>query len=367
MKRFIALAPASWAPASWALASWALASWALASCLTVSTARAQALTPVTINYGVAQFIVSTAAIFSIPRAMGFWQEEGLDVTAQGADGAGTALQQLIAGRVAMTLTGLPSAMELINKGAPIKIVASAYKDNVFYPVVLEDSPIRTIQDFKDRTIGVTALASTNTIWMKAIAKAYGLNPDRDLRLIGVGSGAAPLQALLSHRLDALQLFEAEYDADEGPNVRFRRFNDLPVLKDLSFVQGLMMSQADIQSHPKLVAGLLRGIAKATIWASAHPEDAVRLHWKTFPLTKPQGVDEASALAHASLVLRHQLAHYTQPFGLADAGKIVATRDALFEFGGLTRKQEPDDYYTAAFIAQANDFDPVAIAALPPRN
>jgi NitT/TauT family transport system substrate-binding protein len=335
-------------------------------CMATVGARAEQLTPVTINYGVAQFIVSTAAVFSIPRAMGFWQEEGLDVTAQGADGAGPALQQLIAGRVSMTLTGLPSAMELINKGAPIKIVASAYADNVFYPVVLADSPIRTIQDFKDKTIGVTALASTNTIWMKAIARTYGLNPDRDLRLVGVGSGAAPLQALMSHRLNALQLFEAEYDADEGPNVRFRRFNDLPVLKDLSFVQGLMVNTADIQLHPKLVVGLLRGIAKAAVWASAHPEDAVRMHWKVFPLTKPQGQDEAIAVAHAALVLKKQLDHYTRPFGAANPAKVIATRDVLSDFGGLTKKLEPNDYYTAAFIAEANDFDATAIAALPPR-
>ncbi len=325
---------------------------------------AHALQPVTINYGVSQFIVSTAAVFSIPKAMGFWQEEGLDVTAQGADGAGPALQQLIAGRVSMTLTGLPSAMELINKGAPIKIAASAYADNVFYPVVLEESPIRTIQDFKDKTIGVTALASTNTIWMKAIAKAYGLNPDRDLKLVGVGSGAAPLQALRSGRLDALQLFEAEYDADEGQGVKFRRFNDMPVLKDLSFVQGLMVNQADIAANPKLVLGLLRGIAKAAVWAGAHPEDAVRLHWKIFPLTKPQGQDEVTALAHATLVLKHQLAHYTRPFGAAEPARVIATRDALFEFGGLTKKLEADDYYTTALVAQANAFDAAAIAALP---
>jgi NitT/TauT family transport system substrate-binding protein len=337
---------------------------AVVLCLVTTSAMAQQLKQVTINYGVSQFIISTAAVFSIPKAMGFWQSEGLDVTAQGADGAGPALQQLIAGRVQMTLTGLPSAMELINKGAPIKIVASAYADNVFYPVVLEDSPIRSIPDFKDKTIGVTALASTNTIWMKAIAKAYGLNPDRDLRLVGVGSGAAPLQALLSHRLDALQLFEAEYDNDEGPNVKFRRFNNLPVLKDLSFVQGLMVSQADIQNQPQVVLGLLRGIAKAAIWSNAHLEDAVRLHWQVFPLTKPQGQDEAAAIAHGADVLRKQLAHYTQPLGAADPQKIIAARDALFEFGGLSKKLEPSDYYTDAFVKSANDFDHAAVAALP---
>lgn len=336
----------------------------LAICLALPAA-AQPRQEVTINYGVTHFLVSTAAVFSIPRAMGFWQQEGLDVTAQGADGAGPALQQLIAGRVQMTLTGLPSAMELINKGAPIKIVASAYADNVFYPVVLDSSPIRTIKDLKDKTIGVTALASTNTIWIKAIVKEYGLDPNRDIHLVGVGGGAAPLQALLSHRLDALQLFEAEYDNDEGQGVHFRRFNDLPVLKTLSFVQGLMVNTDELRDHPKVVLGLLRGIAKAAIWSKAHVADAVRLHWKLFPMTKPQGQDEATAVAHAVEVLKKQLGHYTDPFGYAETAKIIAARDALFEFGGLSKKLAPDAYYTDALIKQANDFDHAAIAALPP--
>ena len=192
----------------------------------------------------------------------------------------------------MTLTGLPAAMELINKGAPIRIVASAYASNVFYPVVLEDSQIRTIADFKGKTIGVPALASNNSIWIKAIVKSYGLNPD-DIQLVGVGSGAASLQALQSHRIDGLQSFGAEYDAFEGQGAHFRRFNDLPELKDLSFVQGLMVNQDDLRDHPEILVGLLRGMAKAAVWSRAHLEDAVRLHWKMFPLTKPQGQDERS--------------------------------------------------------------------------
>jgi NitT/TauT family transport system substrate-binding protein len=341
-----------------------LAGLVLSLCLAAGSAAAQ--TQVTINYGVAQFLVSTAAIFSIPKAMGFWQQEGLDVSPQAADGSGSALQQLIVGRVRMTLTGLPAAMELINKGAPIKIVASAYATNVFYPVVLEDSPIRSIADFKGKTIGVPALASNNSIWIKTIVKSYGLNPDRDIQLVAVGSGAASLQSLQSHRIDGLQSFGAEYDAFEGQGVHFRRFNDLPELKDLSFVQGLMVNQDDLRDHPAVLVGLLRGMAKAAVWSRAHLEDAVRLHWKTFPLTKPQGQDEAVALSRAIEVLRKQLAVYTFPFGVASTEKVITARDALFEFGGLTKKQDPDVYYTDQLLKQANDFDAAAIEALPPR-
>ena len=73
----------------------------------------------------------------------------------------------------LTFTGLPAAMELINKGAPIKIVASVYRNNVFYPVVLESSAVTEIPDLKGKTIGVTGIASTNALWFRAIMRSYG--------------------------------------------------------------------------------------------------------------------------------------------------------------------------------------------------
>jgi hypothetical protein len=69
---------------------------------------------------------------------------------------------------------------------------------------------------------------------------------------------------------------------------------------------------------------------------------------------------------ATLVLKKQLDHYTRPFGAADPAKVIATRDVLSDFGGLTKKPEPGDYDMAAFIAGANDFDAAAIAGLPSR-
>ena len=66
------------------------------------------------------------------------------------------------------------------------------------------------------------------------------------------------------------------------------------------------------------------------------------------------------------MLRKQLDHYTQPFGVAAPDRVIAARDALFEFGGLSKKLDPGAYFTDALLAQVNDFDPAAVAALPPR-
>jgi NitT/TauT family transport system substrate-binding protein len=339
----------------------------MAATAMASKARAAAMRSVTINYGVPQIPISTAPIFSVPRRLGLWPEAGLDVTSQGAQGAGPALQQLIAGQVMLTFTGLPAAMELINKGAPIKVVASVYGRNVFYPVVLATSPIKEIADLKGKTIGVTGIASTNALWIRAILRSYGVADD-DIHLVATGDGASALSALQHGQVDALQLVEADYDRFETTGVALRRLNASPILQKLSFVQGLVANTRTIAQDPKPLAGLLHGIAGASFYCQAHPDVGVRMHWAEYPETKPQG-DAAKALAAATRVLANQISAYTvatdHRFGVTTPAKIEMVRDTLADLGQLSKRLPAEAYFTDAFLDAANDFDMAALLARSP--
>lgn len=336
----------------------------------VSGARAQGRPPkrVTFNFGVAQFLVNTGWCFSVPNVMGFWAEEGLEVVVQGAEGAGVALQQLVGGNVHMTYTGIPTGMELINKGAAIQVVASAYSRNTYYPAVLADSPIQSIQDLKGKTIGLSAVASTNGLWAKAILRMHGLDPDKDVKLVGIGEGAAAMHAVTQGRVQVLQLYEAIYDRYEAEGIRLRRFNQLPALSELSFTQGFFVRRETAERDPDLVVGLLRGIAKAIHYCHANPEAAVRMHWQAFPATRPVGTDPAPVLAREAKVLKNNIevigAAFRGQFGHAESHSVEATRDQLRDLGVLTRALPAERYYDPSFVARINAFDPKAIIALP---
>lgn len=340
----------------------------LAAAAVGGRARAAAMRAVTINYGVPQIPISTAPVFSAPRRLGLWPEAGLDVSCQGAQGAGPALQQLIAGQVMLTFTGLPAAMELINKGAPIKVVASMYGRNVFYPVVLANSPIREIADLKGRTIGVTGIASTNAQWIRAILRSFDVADD-DIHLVATGDGASALSALQHGQVDALQLVEADYDRFETTGVALRRLNAAPILQRLSFVQGLVANTRTIAQDPKLLAGLLHGIAGGAFYCQAHPEAGVRMHWAEYPETRAPG-DPAKALAAATGVLAKQVSAYTvatdHRFGVTTTAKVEMVRDTLAELGQLSKRLPAEAYFTDAFLDAANDFDMAALLARTPQ-
>lgn len=324
---------------------------------------------VTLNYGLSHFLVSTSPIFSVPKQMGFWKKEGLDVTVEGAGGGSTALQQLATNQVQMTMTGVPSLMQLKEKGAPIIAVGSAYSNNPFFPAVLANSPIHSIKDFKGKTVAVTSLTVSHVYWLNAILAEEGLKRT-DVTLVPVGgAGGNVLHALQTGQVNVFQAFDAAYASLENKGGKFRRFDNLPYLKNLSFVQGIYVNEASLKDKKKMIVGLLRGMAKGVVFAKANPEAAIRIHWKQFPTSKPVGVDDKTAMKQALVVLNAQLRSYDpmgvngDGFGKVTMKQVAAVRDVLFDNGAIKKQLDPSKYYTAQFLDEANNFDHEAIKKL----
>lgn len=339
-----------------------------AASVLLSCSVATAQQAVTLNYGLSHFLVSTSPIFSIPKQMGFWKKEGLDVTVEGAGGGSTALQQLATNQVQMTMTGVPSLMQLKEKGAPIIAVGSAYATNPFFPTVLANSPIHSIKDFKGKTVAVTSLTVSHVYWLNAILAEEGLKRT-DVTLVPVGgAGGNVLHALQTGQVDVFQAFDAAYANLENKGAKLHRFDNLPYLKNLSFVQGIYVNESSLKDK-KMIVGLLRGMAKGVVFAKANPEAAIRIHWKQFPSSKPVGIDDATAMKQALVVLNAQLRSYNamgvngDGFGKVTMKQVAAVRDVLFDNGAIKKQLEPSKYYTAQFLDEANQFDHEAIKKL----
>jgi NitT/TauT family transport system substrate-binding protein len=78
--------------------------------------------------------------------------------------------------------------------------------------VKADSPIKTVQDLKDKTIGVYALNSTGITWVRlALWRNYGMNvsyKDGDSKWVEMPAPALP-GALLSGKIDAATLIHSQ--------------------------------------------------------------------------------------------------------------------------------------------------------------
>ena len=68
-------------------------------------------------------------------------------------------------------------------------------------VVPQDSAIKTVRDFKGKTIGTAGLPGM--AFLKSYLKASGLDPDRDVQIVPTGAGALAVQALTNKTVQGL--------------------------------------------------------------------------------------------------------------------------------------------------------------------
>ena len=106
--------------------------------------------------------------------------------------------------------------------------------------------------------------------------------------------------------------------------------------------------------------MCRGIAKAVHFGLANPDAAVRLHWKLYPQSKPQGTDEAKLLSDSRRVFTSRFADYelrdTKKYGESLAKQWDSLAVLMKEQGLLPADFDVKQAYTNEFVDQINDWD-----------
>lgn len=321
---------------------------------------------VRLAYGVAAIDPSTAPWLSAAKTAGFWQEEGLDVQVTGFSGAGPALQLLANAQVDAVFTGTPDMLRLREEGLPIRTVANAYDSNHIYPVVLADSPIQKIQDFRGKKMGIQTMTGSIALWTKVLLQSNGLTLNDLAAMIPVGTGAPAVHAIKSGQVDILTEWHGHYALLETQfGLKFRKFDKDPSLAQNSFVQAFFVRDETMQNDPQMVIGLLRGIAKGIILARENPKAAARGHFEQFPRTQPTGVPLEEALERTAKIISINVELSTRSsqarrWGYASPAQVERVRDVLHEAGVIKKKLPWQEYYTPEFIDKVNAFDVDAV-------
>jgi NitT/TauT family transport system substrate-binding protein len=116
----------------------------------------------------------------------------------------------------------------------------------------------------------------------------------------------------------------------------------------------------------VLVGFARGVAKATLFGLTNPEAAVRIHWKLFPASKPQGGDEAKLLKDARHVFDARFAlqrvdnREDTRYGAATTAQWQRLQNIFKEQKLLQGTVPASDVYTASLIDKINAFDRAAV-------
>lgn len=305
----------------------------------------------------------------LPQALGYWEEEGLDVEIIPTGGSVEALQQLAAGNADIAQMGAVNAIQAsANEDIP---VVGIFSNGVFQNKlgVLADSPITDVSQFSGKSIGVYSLASNSMPFLRTYLRENGVDPDTDVNFIATGYGAPAVEAIQNGDVDALYYWPSAFVSMETQGLELRYFlnPDWEQYPDYS-----VFTRSDvIEANPDVVEAFARGMARAMVFAEANPECTVRIFWEEYPDAKPTDMDEEAALQSDLAFLQEQMLENelayeltgSEYWGTLEADGISALQDFMLQEEMLEGTVDPAALVAEPdFFQRANDFDPAVIEA-----
>ena len=161
-----------------------------------SQERAQAQEKVLITHS-SESISITPLIYGIER--GFYRKEGIDLQFRVLRGE-LAVSSIVSGKDVDYMYGAGTAFFAAVRGVPMKVLSHDFKSVFFY---LMGSPrVQSGQDLKGKKVAVASLGGTGAAATRASLKALGLDSERDVTLIVIGSASVRMAAMETGSVEA---------------------------------------------------------------------------------------------------------------------------------------------------------------------
>jgi NitT/TauT family transport system substrate-binding protein len=230
--------------------------------------------------------VSFLALYAAEQ-LGYFKAEGL--TAQFADfeGGAEVTTAMVGGSIDMGGTYIERPMILAEKGFGAKNLLAILNRNPIFLVVKKNLAVTDVKGLKGTKVGMTRAGSATDLALRALLKDAGLEPDRDVALIAVGSSTSAAAALRAGQIDGfmggepggaivvhqlkLGRYFIEPMRDQGP--AFLRHMTFPTLQT---------SDRYIQSNPQIVERVVRAVVQTQKRLRDDPDAAVSVAQRMFP-------------------------------------------------------------------------------------
>jgi NitT/TauT family transport system substrate-binding protein len=298
---------------------------AVAACTPSSVAKAEKTTSIRLPVGYIPNVQFAPLYVAIEK--GFYSEEGLDVEMDyNMETDSVAL--LGAGELQFAIVSGEQVLLGRAQGLPVVYIMAWYKD---YPVgvaSLADAGIKSPQDLRGKRVGIPGLYGASYIGFKALLNAGGLE-EQDVSLDTIGF--TQVESLASGIEDAVVVYISNEPiklASEGYDV-----NTLESADYISLVaNGLVTSEAVIESNPDLVRAMVRGTLKGIQYTIDHPKEAFAIseaHVENLAALSLAEKDVQRQVLDASITLyQYDPLGYSQPEAWENMQSLLLQMDLL---------------------------------------
>ncbi len=220
----------------------------------------------------------------LARALGYFEQEGLDLDIRYFDGGTLAEKALASKEYGFSGNSIDHAVKLREAGQQVYMVASFTDLPCVTVVVRKDlrSQIHSLKDLKGRRIGVTALGAGTHVLAASVLRSAGYSL-QDVQIVPVGFGDSLISAIAEKRIDAAV-------ATDPTTTRLLLARQVSILLDLtnqdethSIFNGPyqftgLLTRADvIRDHPGQVQAMVNAIVKSNAYIRGHSAVEIAAH------------------------------------------------------------------------------------------
>ena len=304
-------------------------------------------------------------LYAVPKRLGYFAKEGIDVKLQGAPSGTVAAQVIQTNGAQLGTTAPESIMQMREQGGTLEAIFGLKRNAGTFVVVLDESPVKTLADLKGKTVAANSFGSGGGFSLRESLNELSI-PEGQYTQVTMSPGPAAFAALQSGKIDALVLWDAMLGAAENSGMKLRR---VPIsFQDRLAGMSIAASGELLKTQPEVVEGYCRAMTKALVFTKANPQAAVKLFWEEFPTAKPTtGTDETN-LQNATHILGRFLEMALQgqqedaPLGAFIPEAWKNTYATFVKLGTIKGSGSATDAYSSRFIKACNDFDKQAVLA-----
>jgi NitT/TauT family transport system substrate-binding protein len=131
---------------------------------------------------------------------GYFKAQGVTAEFQPFRGGPDLVKAVVANQIQIGITGSTDVPVFRAEGIPVRFVATTVDGNHFTFNVAPG--ITKLADLKGKSIGVTRVGATTWVFAVMLAKQQGWDPERDVKILGLGGLDAQLAALARGEIHA---------------------------------------------------------------------------------------------------------------------------------------------------------------------
>jgi NitT/TauT family transport system substrate-binding protein len=218
----------------------------------------------------------------LAKQLGYFRDEGLNVTIAAFSGGSKALEAMLGGSTDMVAGAYSNTITMAAKGQKLVTIAAQVTCPgwVFGIASKSAGKVKSTADLKGKRIGVSAPGSSTHMVVNYILHKAGLKPD-EVSIIGVGQAAGAVAAVRAGQIDALIVNDpvATVLTGDGSLVPLDEMRTAEGNKQVFGADypesSIYTTQAYVAKNPRTVQAVADAIVRAERWiAKATPQQVV---------------------------------------------------------------------------------------------